>query len=201
MDLTRAIDQIAAIRQQMARAETFGGYRAISTGLSGLIALVTAGVHEWFFQARNVYDVGTYLMLWYGAAMLSMMVVGLEMAWRLRKSQSSLQKDLTLAAVEQFLPFIVAGFLLTIVFVRFNYDEIWMLPPLWMILFGLGIHASRRVLPRFSSMIAGFYMMAGLAVLAARHDATLHAFTMGGVFGAGQLLAAGLLAYQERHHV
>ena len=198
MDVTRAFDQIAAIRQQMARAERFGGLRAISTGLTGVIALATAAVHQWFFYEQNIYDVWSYLVLWFGAASASMVLVGAEMMTRLRRSQSSLQRDLTLAAVEQFLPFLVAGLLLTVVFVRSIYSEIWMLPPLWMILFGLGIHASRRVLPRLASVVAGYYMLAGLVILAIRHDATLSAWTMGGVFGVGQLLAAGLLDYQER---
>jgi hypothetical protein len=200
MEVTRALDQIAAIRQQMARAERFGGLRAVSTGLTGAIALVTAGVHQWRLLERGVPDVRSYLLLWLVAATASMGIVGAEMVMRLRRSPSSLQRDLTLAAVEQFLPFLVAGLLLTIVFVRSIYRDIWMLPPLWMILFGLGIHASRRVLPRLSSAVAGYYMLAGLVILVVRHDATLSPWTMGGVFGAGQLLAAGLLAYQERHH-
>ena len=73
-----------------------------------------------------------------------------------------------------------------------------MLPGLWMILFGLGIHASRRLLPRFSGLIAGYYLASGLFVLSLREWAAFNPWTMGAVFGLGQFMAAGLLRSTER---
>jgi hypothetical protein len=130
--------------------------------------------------------------------MISLAVVGAEMFMRVRKSDSDLQRDLTAAAVEQFVPALVAGLLLTIVIVQFATDSVWMLPGLWMILFAMGVFASRRVLPRFAGIVAGFYLMAGLVVIALKKDAGLHAWTMGAVFGVGQTAAATMLWITER---
>ncbi|MGC4032372.1 MAG: hypothetical protein QM754_11695 [Tepidisphaeraceae bacterium] len=140
-----------------------------------------------------------YLLLWCGAAALCLVVVGIDVAFRLHRTPSALQRDLTWSAVEHFVPALAAGGLLTLVLFKFAHDVIWVLPGLWMILFGLGIHASRRLLPRFSGLIAGYYMMSGLFVLSLREWAAFNPWTMGAVFGLGQFMAAGLLRYTERN--
>ncbi len=222
MNLHDAMSQIADIRQQVARAQSFRGYRSATTALTGIIAIVTAWVqsmvlpvpHQRLYQSEyadssisrwdaipasaGVFQIDLYLYLWFAAAMLSMVIVGIEMGLRVRKSQSDLQRDLTLTAVEQFVPSLVVGLLLTIVIVQFAFASVWMLPGLWMLLFGLGIFASRRVLPKYSSLVGAFYLMAGLFVLALQKQAGLHAWTMGAVFGVGQTAAAGVLWIVER---
>ena len=52
------------------------------------------------------------------------------------------------SALEQFLPGIVAGFLLTGVLLRCAPQSLWMLPGLWQVLFSMGVFASCRFLPR-----------------------------------------------------
>lgn len=214
MNVHDALSQIADIRQRVARAQAFGGYRPATTAFSGIVAIVTAFVQALVlpaphqtpnptrypsdFTTAGLFRIDVYLYLWFAAAMISMAVVGLEMWVRVRKSQSDLQRDLTLCAVDQFVPALVAGLLVTIVMVQFAFENAWMLPGLWMILFAMGIFSSRRVLPRFSSLIGAFYLMAGLVVLAMQKNAGLHAWTMGLVFGAGQSAAAGLLWIVER---
>ncbi len=216
MNVHDALSQIADIRQRVARAQAFGGYRPATTAFTGIVAIVTAFVQTLLLPiphqthnanylrsagdmaASSVFRIDLYLYLWFAAAIVSMAVVGLEMWVRVRKSQSDLQRDLTLCAVDQFVPALVAGLLLTIVIVQFSFESVWMLPGLWMILFAMGIFSSRRVLPRFSTLIAAFYLMAGLLVLAMQKSAGLHAWTMGLVFGVGQSAAAGLLWFVER---
>lgn len=199
MNVRDALSQIADIRQQVARAQSFRGYRAATTAMTGLIAIVTALVHVSIAPPGHGLRVDHYLYLWFAAAMLSLAIVGSEMWLRVRRSGSEMQRDLTLAAVEQFTPALVTGLLLTIVITEFAWENVWMLPGLWMVLFAMGIYASRRVLPRFSSAVAGFYLLAGLTVLAMHRDAGMRPWVMGSVFGVGQLMAAGLLYYVEKH--
>lgn len=219
MNVHDALSQIADIRQQVARAQSFRGYRAATTAFTGVMAILTAGLQAMLLPEPHVkavvevaeasvsrygpvapgdFRIDHYLYLWFIAAMVSLAVVGAEMWVRVRKSDSDLQRDLTAAAVEQFVPALVAGLLLTIVIVQFAFDSAWLLPGLWMILFAMGVFASRRVLPRFASVIAGFYLMAGLVVIALQKEAGLHAWTMGAVFGIGQTAAAGMLWITER---
>jgi hypothetical protein len=115
------------------------------------------------------------------------------MVLRCRRTDQPLQWEMSLAAAEQFMPCLVAGALLTYVIVAFNGEQVWMLPGLWMVLFSMGVFASRRLLPKPTVLIAMYYLLAGLMVLAMRRDAGLSPWTMGSVFGFGQLFAAGVL--------
>ena len=110
--------------------------------------------------------------------------------------------EITWLAVEQFLPCIVAGALLTVVLALFVPDNLWMLPGLWQMLFGLGIFASHRRLPRPTLGVAMFYLLAGVLCLAlARGEAALSPWAMCIPFGVGQLYAAAVLYWTlERGH-
>ena len=196
MRFTDAFDQIALIRQQVARAEMFRGYRAGTTAFSGVVAIAASHFTARMEAARACTD-EQYLMIWCGAAVLCLAVLAIDIGWRQRREPSALQRDLTMSAIEHLLPALAAGLLLTFVLFRFAEETVWMLPGLWMMLFGLGIHASRRLLPRFSGLIAGHYLASGLFVLSLREWAAFNPWTMGAVFGLGQLMAAGLLRLQE----
>ena len=152
--------------------------------------------------ADPVTQVGAYLALWIGAAVVSGSAAGLEMMVRARNASSPMTREMTWLALEQFCPSIVAGALLTIVLVRAVPESLWMLPGLWQIVFSLGIFASCRLLPRATFWVAVFYLVAGLAVLAlARGDAALSPWAMALPFGAGQFLAAAVLySTLERDH-
>ena len=47
MELREALCQITEIRRQMARSEVFRGYRSLTVGSSGLLALLAAGVQPY----------------------------------------------------------------------------------------------------------------------------------------------------------
>jgi hypothetical protein len=97
-------------------------------------------------------------------------------------------------AVEQFVPCIAAGGLLTIVLVRSAPEASWMLPGLWQIMYSLGIFASCRLLPRPTFSVAVFYLLTGLTtLLVAKGDAAFSPWAMGLPFGIGQSMAAAIL--------
>jgi hypothetical protein len=193
MELHEALTQITEIRLQMARTEVFRGYRAMPVAFSGLLALASS-----CFQAVWIRDpqgeLPAYLSLWVGAAVLSALAAGTEMVVRTRSAASPWSHRITWLAVEQFVPCLVAGGLLTVVLDRFAPEGLWMLPGLWQILFSLGVFASCRLLPKATFWVAVFYLAAGLTTLMfARGDASLSPWAMGLPFGAGQLLAAVVL--------
>jgi hypothetical protein len=225
VQLDEALDQISQIRQQMARAQVFRGYRSATTLFTAVVAVVAALAQAaWVPQPMrgveapaggsgyrdvdtywggNAYgSLNAYLATWCAAAVVSIVVVGAEMVVRSRRSGSSLQRQITLVVVDQFAPSLAAGALLTFVVARFARDAAWMLPGLWAILFSLGLFASRRFLPRGVFLIGGYYLVAGLVCLTLdRKAAALSPWTMGVVFGAGQLLTAGFLYWTlERGH-
>lgn len=201
MELHEALTQISQIRQQVARTETFRGYRALPVAFSGILAL-SAALAQHYWVPEPLQNVGGYLYLWVGAAVLSLLATGLEMVWHCWYDQSTLTRTTTLLAVGQFLPSIVAGGLVMIVLVRFAPQELWMLPGLWAVLFSLGIFASYRLLPAATFWVGVFYLLAGCLCLALAQDQqALSPLAMGLPFGVGQLLAAAVLYLTlERNH-
>jgi hypothetical protein len=201
MELREALTQIAEIRRQLARTEVFRGYRAMPVAFSGVLALAAA-CFQAVWIADPVQNIGAYLALWVSAAVVSALAAGTEMVLRCRRASSTLTPEMTWLAVEQFLPCILAGGLLTIVLVLCVPESLWMLPGLWQTLFGLGIFASYRLLPRPTIGVAVFYLVAGVCCLAlARGEGALSPWAMGVPFGIGQLYAAVVLYWTlERKH-
>jgi hypothetical protein len=201
MELRDALTQITEIRLHLARTEVFRGYRAMPVAFSGGVALLAALI-QGVTISEPAGQIGSYLSLWIGAAVVSGLAAGLEMMIRARNAATPVTRELTWLAIEQFCPCLVAGALVTVVLVRAAPESLWMLPGLWQIFYGLGIFASCRLLPRPTFWVAIFYLGTGLTVLAlARDGASLAPWTMGLPFGMGQLLAAAVLYRTlERDH-
>src|SRR3954451_20891321 len=130
MDLHEALAQISEIRQQVARTETFRGYRAAPVAFSGFVACLAAAAQHLIVPDPSAH-LEAYLALWIGAALLSMAVTGVAMYWHCQKSPSSRTRPNTILAVGQFLPSIVAGGLVTFVFLQIMPDAMPLLPGLW----------------------------------------------------------------------
>jgi hypothetical protein len=103
------------------------------------------------------------------------------------------------SAAESFLPAIAAGVLVTLVLVRSSPQDLWLLPGLWQIFYGLGIFASCRFLPRQMFAVGLWFLATGALCLATgRGEHALSAWTMGFPFGIGQLLIAAVLKFGFR---
>ena len=107
MELREALTQISEIRQRVAQSEVFRGYRAVPVAFSGLLALATALV-QMFCLPQPEANIGGYLALWIGAAVISMTATGLEIFVHHRHACSPLARQLTWLALRQFAPCLVA---------------------------------------------------------------------------------------------
>ena len=103
-------------------------------------------------------------------------------------------RHMTRSAVGPMIPALLSGLLLTMVIVWSAPEVGWMLPGLWSIIFGLGVAASARFLPKLVSFVALYFILGGLVciVLATRGWA-YSPWLMGGSFGCGQMLTAIVL--------
>ncbi|HEY1684401.1 MAG TPA: hypothetical protein VGG19_06540 [Tepidisphaeraceae bacterium] len=200
MELRQALTQIADIRRQMVVARQFRGFRAAST-LATAMAAVGAGVWQSFGHVPDAAsDPLPFVALWVSVAMASVFVCGGEIAWLYRGFESPSQRELALLAVEQFLPCILVGGLVTFVLSRYAPAEIWMLPGLWQILFGLGIFALRRLAPGPIIYVGAFYVLWGLMNLSGGVP-RFSVWSMAVPFGLGQAACAGIFYwYLERRH-
>lgn len=193
MELREALMQIAEIRRQMAKSDVFRGYRSAPVAVSGALAVAGAVVQP-FLIADPASNIMPYLTLWFGMALFSVAAVAVEMGVRMYWTDDWAYLEPTRLAVEQFVPPMIAGILLTVVLVRSSPDSIPLLPGLWQILFSLGMFASARLLPRPIFAVAGFYLFTGLLVLiCAREGLSLAPWCMGVPFAVGQFSAAAIL--------
>jgi hypothetical protein len=196
VELHDALSQIADIRSQMARTRVFRGYRSSTTLFSALVAVVTAVIQSTFLPDPS-HRVVAYLALWFSAAALCIVIVGTRIAVRYWRSDSSLERELTLWAVQQFVPCLVVGVLLTYVVMQVAWNSLWMMPGLWTVLFGMGVLASRQVLPRGMAWVGAFYLLCGLvSIECSRTVSAFSPWAMAVPFGIGQAAAAAVLYWR-----
>ena len=194
-DLDKALTDIKAMRSQLARGTEFRGYGPFAFAATGLIAIVAAVAQGRLIEspAQNILG---YLGLWVVAALLSTLIIGIDVVTRSRRVHSGLADEMIQSAAEQLVPAMVVGALLTFVLYRFAQPSLWMLPGLWQIVLSLGIFASCRMLPAPLMAVGVWYLLAGLACLAlASGDDAFSPWAMGAPFGIGQLLAAVLIHF------
>lgn len=192
--LEDALAQISDIRGHLVRTETFRGYRSATVGFSAVVAISAAVLQAWLVP-NPARATGEYLALWVAAAALCLTVTAAELWLRSAQAASPLSLRHTCLAVEQFLPCVVAGGLLTVALLRYAGEALWMLPGLWSMLFSLGIFASWRLLPRPTFLVAVYYLLASVLLLTVAREHAFSPWTMGGTFGAGQTLAATILYF------
>jgi len=197
-DLYKALAQIHAIRGQVARGTEFRGYGAETVAATGLLAAGAAWIQTVTLKRPND-NVAAYLAIWIATAAVAVLVTGLQTVNRTRRVHSGLAREMILSAVESFLPAIVAGVLVTVALARGAPQDLWMLPGLWQVFYGLGIFASCRFLPRQMFAVGVWFLATGALCLTAGTGAhALSPWEMGFPFGIGQFLIAAVLKFGFR---
>ena len=200
-ELRQALAQINAIRTQVARETQFRGYGPLSTAASGVLAILVAGGQSLWLRPYE-RDVSVFLLVWVVTAVLAGSLCAWETLTRTRKVHFGFCKEMIQAAIEQIVPALVVGLMLTVVLVQTAPQVFWMLPGLWALAFSLGVFASCRFLPRPMFAAGLWYLVAGLACLTLESGTReLSPWSMGVPFGIGQLLVAAVLKYDAARAV
>lgn len=192
MRVHEAIDSIATIQTQIARAQVFRGYRALPVGITGALALIGAALQDRFVPAPGA-QLDRYVVYWGSIATVSLGGCLVGMLLRYRRNPTRLAKASTLAALERLTPSLIVGAIVTLVVARDAPSLGAYLPGLWQLLFCLGVFASLPQLPRATVVVAFLYLTAGAANLALAGQMSFSPWVMGLVFGVGQLAAAAIL--------
>jgi hypothetical protein len=196
-DLNKALGDISSIRRQISRSTEFRGYGPATLAATGVIALLAAGAQAlWLPDPAN--HIPVYLNIWIWTAALSAALIGMQMYTRTRRIHFGMADEMIRMAVEQFLPSVGAGALITIVLVRYVPAALWMLPGIWQVVFSLGVFSSCRFLPRPVAAAGAWYLLTGLVCIALADSRPLSPWAMGIPYGAGQLLVAGILLYSAQ---
>jgi hypothetical protein len=200
-DLHKTLVEINAIRGQMARGMQFRGFGPPTLATTGILALLAAAVQaHWLKNPKG--DIMAYLALWAATAAVSLIIIGIETMTRSRHIHSGFSMEMIHSAIEEFLPAIVAGLLLTMVLLRCAAQSLWMFPCLWQMIFSLGVFASCRFLPQPMFAVGVWYLGSGLTCHALGDgERALSPWVMGVPFGIGQMLVAAVLqfGYLEVH--
>lgn len=194
MELQDAIDQLTVIRSQLARSERLRCLRAVPVAFSAALACAAAlGQDLWIADAAA--EPGRYLLLWIGTAVISALAAAIEMLLRARRSPTPLGGATALAAWEQFAPSMFAGAAITTFVASELPDQLWLLPGLWQILFGVGNLAAWRLLPRPTIVVGVFFLLCGTTCLWLGPRA-LEPWAMGVPFTTGQLVLSAILYWR-----
>ena len=190
MDLSRALDDIAEIHRQIAKAEVYRGYRSAPLAASALIGLAAAYAQP----AEFAIDPVGFVSYWLIIAACAGFVGASEIIYNYVVHEDAAERRRTRRVVGQFLPSVAAGAALTAGVLRFDIAAVPLLPGLWALCFGLGVFASRPYLPRATGWVALYYAGAGTMLMwFARSSAPISGWPVGGIFAIGQLLASAVL--------
>jgi hypothetical protein len=191
VDVPRALAQIEAIHEQLAKGEVYRGYRSLPVAASGLIGVAAA----WLQPSRLTHgDPVGFVLYWTLVAACAALVGTSEIAYNYVVHDDVAARRHTTRVIGQFLPSLLGGAIITVSFVHLSAALVPLLPGIWAICFGIGIFASRPYLPRASGHVALFYYAAGVVLLwIGRGPEPLQGWWVGGTFGLGQMLAALVL--------
>ena len=110
---------------------------------------------------------------------------------RTRRMHRGMADEMIRMAVEQFLPSVAAGMLMTFVLVRYVPSAEWMLPGVWQVIFSLGVFSSCRFLPRPMIAAGVWYLATGAFCISLGDARALSPWAMGIPYGVGATAGGG----------
>ncbi len=198
-DLERAVLDIAEVRERLAMTQRFRGYSGVAAIASGCFA-VAAGVLQALLVAvpHNAYEARVYASIWLVCGAAAAIVNYGSIAHWFVSDASARYRWQTRTVGLAILPAIALGAAITLALVTrgaFSY-----LPGVWYGCYGVGLFASRTMLPRDVLPIAAFFLVAGIALLFAPSSIALAWWVLPIGFGVGQIAIGVLVARDRREH-
>lgn len=196
MRVEDALEQLDAIHDHLARAEVYRGFRVPGVVVVGVVGLIAAAAQPHLPTAGGSAGFVLYWVVVAGACGL----VGTGAAVRdYLAREDGFARRRTRQVFAQFGPCLLAGGVVTAAALRSPVDLPAYLPGLWAVLFGLGVVATRPLLPRGVGKVGLGYVVAGGVLLArAPLNPEPSPWAVGGVFGVGHLVTAAVLWADRR---
>ncbi|MGZ3509561.1 MAG: hypothetical protein ACXWNJ_14280 [Vulcanimicrobiaceae bacterium] len=196
-DLERALADIAEVRERLGHAQRFKGYSGIAAVLSGLFALA-AGVVQFAMvpHPQTVQQEHLYFAIWFVCCAVAVAVnYGAIAHWYVNDATA---RDRWQTATVGFsmLPALALGAALSAAFLLAN--SFSYLPGIWYGCYGVGLFASRLMVPRAVALIAAAFMLIGMALFFVPASISLAWWVLPFGFGVGQMLI-GAFVLREGH--
>ena len=200
MNIHQALSDVADIRAQLNRTESYRGFRSTAVGVSVLVVLAGAIVQN-AYVSEPTMQIDRYLKIWFVVAIVNIFVAGVEMFARSRISKNLLVNKMHWSLVTQMAPCCLLGFALTLLISEHAFEQansksglLWALPGLWSMTYALGLFSCQRQLPEQAKSVAIYMLLAGVCLLVFNWNTRVSAaWQMVASFGVGHLLLAGIL--------
>lgn len=195
-DLERALADIAEVRERLGHVQRFKGYSGIAAITSGAFALAAGLVQALLVPSVHTPHQGhLYFALWFVCCAASILVnYGAIAHWYVNDATAR-DRWQTATVGLSILPSLVLGAMLSVAFLRANLFAY--LPAVWYGCYGVGLFASRTMVPRGVLPVAAAFLIAGVALLFAPPQIALSWWVLALGFGAGQILI-GTTVMRER---
>ncbi|HLI96669.1 MAG TPA: hypothetical protein VKT72_11365 [Candidatus Baltobacteraceae bacterium] len=195
-DLERALADIAEVRERLGHVQRFRGYSGLAAALSGAFAII-AGLLQAVLvpHVQTVHQGHLYFAMWFACCAASVLVnYGAIAHWYVNDATARERWQTTTVGLS-ILPALVLGAVLSFAFLHANLYAF--LPGVWYGCYGVGLFASRTMVPRAVVPIAAAFMIAGMGLLFVPAAIALQWWVLPAGFGTGQL-AIGLIVAKER---
>lgn len=195
-DLERALADIAEVRERLGHVQRFRGYSAIAAAISGAFAMAAGALQALIVpHVRDAHQGHLYFALWFACCSASVLVnYGAIAHWYVNDATARDRWQTTTVGLSM-LPALILGAVLSFAFL--HADLYAFLPGVWYGCYGVGLFASRTMVPRAVVPIAAAFMIAGMGLLFVPAAIALQWWVLPIGFGAGQL-AIGFIIMRER---
>lgn len=191
-ELERALSDLAEVRERLAMAQRFKGYSGIAAMISGALAVIAGIVQRVLVPVPSgLHDERVYFAIWFACAAIAALVnygAILEWFWSDASVRDRWQTKTVGLAI---LPALLLGAGLS--FALLVHGEIVLLPGVWYGCYGVGLLASRTMLPRRVLPIAAAFVVAGVALLFTHSAIALAWWTLPLGFGIGQCVIGAFI--------
>lgn len=195
-ELERALLDIAEVRDRLAESQRFRGYSGIAAAASGCFAVVAGAVQALLVPlVASEREGRLYFSIWLVCCAASLIVNYGAIAHWFASDESARHRWQTRTVGLALLPALLLGAALSFALVAA--DLIRLLPGVWFGCYGVGLIASRAMIPRNAVPIAVAFLLLGAALLFAPAQLALAWWVPPIGFGAGQI-AIGCMIFAER---
>ncbi len=187
MRIEDALERLDAIHAQVLRSETYRGFRALPTALTGAIAIVAATLQP---SLASPADPTAFAEYWVAVAMLAIAVGASDLVIFAMRGGATARRR-SLLVLRQIVPPLGVGAVITVVLLQTGHAAATLLPGLWSLCVGLAVISALPFLPRAIAIAAGFYFLAGIVLLISDLRWPIpQPLGMGLTFGIGQSITA-----------
>jgi hypothetical protein len=195
-DLERAMLDIAEVRERLAMTQRFRGYSGVAAAASGCFAIVAGVIQAMLAPVpAGQQTQHLYAAIWLGCSGAAMIVNYASIAHWVASDASARDRWQTRTVGLSILPALMLGGALTMALIDYNHFSL--LPGIWCGCYGVGLFASRTLVPRPVVGIAALFMIAGIALMFVPPAIALAWWVLPIIFGFGQI-AIGYFVARDR---